>query len=70
MLAGMVFKRDNYTCQHCGSGKVGGRKLHTHHIKPFATHPDLRFEMSNLITLCDKCHAWVHSNLNVDGFFK
>ena len=27
-----------------------------HHIKAIVTHPELRFEMSNLRGLCAKCH--------------
>ena len=48
-----VLKRDNYTCQFC---KKRGGKLHADHIKPFALHPDLRFELSNGRTLCIPCH--------------
>lgn len=48
-----VFKRDDWTCQECS--KESGN-FQVHHIKPFSTHPKLRFNMSNGITLCKKCH--------------
>lgn len=48
-------KRDNYTCQMPRCGKRGV-KLESHHIKTFRDFPDLRNELTNLITLCDICH--------------
>jgi hypothetical protein len=48
-----VYERDNYTCQECN--KRGGI-LNAHHIMPFSTHPMLRTELSNGITLCQSCH--------------
>lgn len=48
-----VFERDNYTCQEC---KERGGKLNADHIKPFAIHTELRFELSNGRTLCEDCH--------------
>lgn len=53
-----VYERDDYTCQRCGSQRGG--TFNAHHIKGFATYPELRFEVSNGATLCaDPCHATV-----------
>ena len=53
-----VFERDNYTCQECGARSEKNKSvyLEAHHIKPYATHPELRLELSNGITLCKPCH--------------
>jgi 5-methylcytosine-specific restriction endonuclease McrA len=55
-----VYKRDDYTCQDCG--KRGG-ELHPHHIKPFATFPKFRYEVSNGVTLCKGCHRKRHNHV-------
>lgn len=49
-----VFERDSYTCQCCGDSSGGN--LQAHHIKNFSEFPDIRFELDNGITLCNKCH--------------
>ena len=53
-----IFKRDNFTCQHCQrkSGKLVG-----HHIKNFKENDNLRLDIKNGITLCQKCHQLFHS---------
>lgn len=52
-----VFEKGNYTCQICGQH---GGCLNAHHIKPFSIYPELRFEVSNGITLCRQCHINIH----------
>lgn len=56
-----VYERDNYTCQKCGDNKGGN--LNAHHIKSFVDYPRLRYVVSNGITLCEKCHIFIHSSI-------
>ena len=51
-----ILSRDGYCCVSCGSFGP----LEAHHIKPWVNFPDLRFELSNGIALCQKCHRKVH----------
>jgi 5-methylcytosine-specific restriction endonuclease McrA len=52
-----VYEKDEYTCQVCG--QVNGN-LNAHHIKEYAKYPELRYEISNGVTLCKKCHILYH----------
>lgn len=53
-----VLERDNYTCQYpnCNTKE----ELHTHHIKPRKDYPELKYNVSNGITLCYIHHGKVH----------
>ena len=51
------FRRDDYTCRACG--RRGG-KLNAHHIWPFQLFPELKYEVTNLVTLCKSCHDAFH----------
>lgn len=48
-----VFERDNWTCQTCGKR---GCYLEPHHIKGWAKYSELRYELSNGVSLCIECH--------------
>lgn len=63
-----VLKRDNYECQHCkAQGKVTTidknkhKSLDVDHIKELDTHPNLAYDMDNLVTLCVSCHNRKHN---------
>jgi len=63
-----VYKRDGWTCQIC---KRHLKKLIAHHIKTFNKYPELRFELSNGITLCRVCHCKIHAeNRDMQNFTK
>lgn len=50
-----VFTRDNYTCQCCGKKGTDGVILHVHHIR-YRSQGGTD-AMSNLATVCYKCHT-------------
>ena len=50
----LVLKRDDYTCQCCGKKNKKGMRVH--HLNSFSTHKNERYDLNNLITLCDHCH--------------
>jgi len=52
-----VFERDEFTCQKC---KEKGGRLNAHHIQSWSNYPELRFVVSNGITLCKECHDEFH----------
>lgn len=54
-----ILELDSYACQCCGAFDV---ELHAHHIYSFATHKNLRYSVSNGITLCRWCHSLAEPN--------
>lgn len=54
-----AINRDNHQCQNCGKKYDKPRSLHVHHIIPavlFKNDYEAANDLSNLITLCIKCH--------------
>jgi hypothetical protein len=50
---------DTKGCARCGRSD---RPLHAHHRKPWAQHPELRYDVANGEALCPDCHADEHGN--------
>jgi len=54
-----VYVKDYWTCQECGIHCEKGNII-AHHIEAFKDYPELRFDISNGITLCRACHLNTH----------
>ena len=59
-----VFHRDNLTCRVCDRNldelMPQNLDLHAHHILDWASHPELRYDTNNGLTICDECHYVYH----------
>ncbi len=53
-----VKQRDGYKCVECGSQGP----LHSHHIVSWRRSVELRYEVSNGLTLCIPCHQKAHEH--------
>lgn len=47
--------RDNDTCQVCGLYEPA--IMQVDHIKPIAVFPELKKDLTNMLTLCPNCHV-------------
>jgi hypothetical protein len=56
-LSKQCFERDDFTCKKCN---IKGVYLHAHHLNSFNKFPEQRFELANLISLCESCHDSFH----------
>lgn len=54
-----IFERDDYTCYKCD---VRGGELNAHHINAYNVFPELRYAISNGVTLCASCHISFHKD--------
>lgn len=55
-----VYKRDFWNCRICGIHCEKGNTV-AHHLDKFSDFPELRFIVSNGLTLCRKCHFKIES---------
>jgi 5-methylcytosine-specific restriction endonuclease McrA len=63
---GKILERDNYTCKICSNH---GGKLNVHHIELFSECKEKRFDINNGITLCEKCHKFLHRDDHLDFLY-
>lgn len=64
-----ALERDNYKCTLCGEDSY--RRLVVHHIdwngkRRNRSHKDMNNDLSNLQTLCHKCHNGIHRHKSAD----
>ena len=59
-----VYDKDGFECVRCG--KHGG-ELNAHHLEAYDTCVEKRFEVSNGVTLCPRCHKEFHSRYGFGG---
>lgn len=59
-LRARVLRRDGYKCQYCKRYGKNVEAVTVHHIKPREDNPELAYTMSNLVSLCAKCHNAAH----------
>jgi 5-methylcytosine-specific restriction endonuclease McrA len=59
-----VFQGDSFKCLKCGIDS----DLNGHHIYSFRDYTDLRFNISNGVTMCSSCHTDFHKTYGYTDF--
>jgi len=56
-------RMDEYMCRECIRYGRTTKATTVHHIYPIETHWELRFNILNLLSLCNKCHEQMHHRM-------
>ena len=67
-----VRERDNFQCQLCGKTELEiGKSVDVHHIKNYRLYKNKTCanKPHNLISLCYKCHSFIHSKKNTNKIY-
>lgn len=59
----LILKRDQYMCRECKRYGKTSPATTVHHVIPLDQRPDLKLNINNLISLCDKCHNQMHNRI-------
>ena len=67
-----ILIRDHHCCQRCGKKEEDKIQLHVHHKHYISGLDPWEYKDSELITLCEECHGYIHSHsyipvLRLDG---
>ena len=62
-----VKERDNHTCKLCGTRDMPYSIAH--HILSYNTNPELRYAITNGVTVCASCHSMVHHHFDCVSYF-
>ena len=59
-----------YVCEKCDKRLKTTRALHAHHIKSWENFPKNRYDRSNGVVLCWKCHNTFHRKYKFEALTK
>tara|TARA_Y100000034_G_scaffold16835_1_gene18178 strand:+ start:424 stop:777 length:354 start_codon:yes stop_codon:yes gene_type:complete len=59
-----------YVCEKCNKRRKTTRVLHAHHIKSWEKFPQDRYNRSNGVVLCIKCHNAFHRKYKFEALTK
>jgi hypothetical protein len=57
-LSKACLEKADFTCAVCSER---GAELNAHHMNGWATHPEDRYSLDNLVCVCHKCHRQYHT---------
>lgn len=60
-----ILARDKYTCKGCGRHESDGIALQVHHKHYIYDLDPWEYKDSELVTLCESCHSYIHSHYEV-----
>lgn len=63
-----ILTRDGHRCHRCGASEADGIALHVHHTRYIHGLDPWEYKDTELITLCESCHEYVHETEDVPEY--